>query len=122
MRVKLSYSVDIEDLLEEVSSLFDYVSEKAHHIGNQTGTTIDLLEEESPEGAPAIMQKMRTSLGEMDARLADLSLILEGYIQYEKQQNGGNDELLEGGSAMDSTSGDAVSGEGDIEQPDGSEV
>ena len=32
-------------------------------------------------------------------------------------QNGGNDELLEGGSTMDSTSGDAVSGEGDVEQP-----
>ena len=119
MRVKLSYSVDIEDLLEEVSSLFDYVSEKAHHIGNQTGTTIDLLEEESPEGALAIMQKMRASLGEMDARLADLSLILEGYIQFKEQQSGGDDESSDRRPSVDTTSGNAVQG---TEQPDGSEV
>ena len=119
MRVKLSYSVDIEDLLEEVSSLFDYVSEKAHHIGNQTGTTIDLLEEESPEGALAIMQKMRESLGEMDVRLADLSLILEGYIQYQNQQSGGEDETSSGRPSVDTADGDAVQGS---KQPDGSKV
>ena len=122
MRVKLAYSVDIEEIIGEVSRLFDYVVDKEYAINKQIETISDLLHEERPEGALALMQKMRTSLGEMDARLADLSLILEGYIQYQKQQNGGNDELLEGGSTMDSTSGDAVSGEGDVEQPDGSEV
>ena len=122
MRVKLSYSVDIEKIIEEVSMLFDYVADKEFSVNNQVETIADLLAAERPEGALALMQKMRTSLGEMDARLADLSLILEGYIQYEKQQNGGNDELLEGGSAMDSTSGDAVSGKESNAQPDGSEV
>ena len=72
-----------------------------------------------PEVALALMQKMRTSLGEMDARLADLSLILEGYIQYEKQQNGGEDETSSGRPTVDTTDGDAVQGS---EQPDGSEV
>jgi chemotaxis regulatin CheY-phosphate phosphatase CheZ len=122
MRVKLAYSVNIEEIIEEVSRLFDYVADKEYSINKQTETIADLLVEERPEGALALMQKMRTSLAEMDARLADLNLILEGYIQYHEQQNGGNDELLERGPAMDSTSGDAVSGEGDVEQPDGSEV
>ena len=119
MRVKLAYSVDIEEIIGEVSRLFDYVADKECAINNQIETTSDLLHEERPEGALALMQKMRSSLGEMDARLADLSLILQGYIQYQEQQSGGENETPSRRPTVDTTDGDAVQG---AEQPDGSEV
>ena len=119
MRVKLAYSVDIEEIIGEVSRLFDYVADKEYSVKNQMDMVTDLLEEERPEGSLALMQKMRASLGEMDARLADLSLILEGYIQYQKQQSGGDDETSSGRPSVDTADGDAIQGS---EQPDGSEV
>ena len=121
MRGKLAYSVDIEEIIREVSRLFDCgVADKEYSIRNQMDMISDLLEEEErPEGALALMQKMRTSLGEMDARLADLSLILQGYIQYQEQQSGGENETSSGRSTVDTTDGDAVQGS---EQPDGGEV
>ena len=118
MRVKLAYSVDIEEIIGEVSRLFDYVVDKEYAINNQIETTSDLLHKERPEGALALMQKMRNSLGEMDARLADLSLILEGYIQYQEQQEV-NNETSSGRPAVDTASDNAVQG---TEQPDGGEV
>ena len=118
MRVKLSYSVDIEKIIEEVSMLFDYVADKEYSVNNQVETIADLLAEERPEGALALMQKMRNSLGEMDARLADLTLILEGYIQYQEQQEV-NNETSSGRPAVDTASDNAVQG---TEQPDGGEV
>ena len=118
MRVKLAYSVDIEEIIGEVSRLFDYVADRQYAINNQIETTSDLLHEERPEGALALMQKMRNSLGEMDARLADLTLILEGYIQYQEQQEV-NNETSSGRPAVDTASDNAVQG---TEQPDGGEV
>ena len=119
MRVKLSYSVDIEKIIEEVLELFNYVGDKAYSLDVQAETIADLLAEERPEGELALMQKMRTSLGEMDVRLADLALILQGYIQYHEQQSGGEDETSSGRSTVDTADGDAVQGS---EQPDGGEV
>ena len=119
MRVKLAYSVDIEEIIGEVSRLFDYVADKEYNIRNQMDMVADLLEEERPEGSLALMQKMRASLGEMDARLADLSLILEGYIQYQKQQSGGDDETSSGRPTVDTADGNARQG---TEQSDGGEV
>lgn len=120
MRVKLSYSVDIEELIEEVSELFGYVADKSVKVDNQIETIRDLLFEERPEGAHALMQKMRIALGEMDARIADLSLILEGYVQFKKQQQaGGTNDSSDGRPALGTTDGNAVQG---TEQPDGGEV
>ena len=118
MRVKLAYSVDIEEIIGEVSRLFDYVADKEYVVNNQIELTSDLLHEERPEGALALMQKMRDSLGEMEARLADLTLILEGYIQFQEQQEV-NNETSSGRPAVDTTGDDAVQG---AEQPDGGEV
>lgn len=119
MRVKLSYSIDIEELIGEVLELFDFVSGRSIKVEAQIDTIRDLLLEERPEGALALMQKMRTSLGEMDARLADLSLILEGYVQFKRQQAGGSNDSSDRRPAVDTTDGASVQGP---EQPDGSEV
>ena len=51
MRVKLAYSVDIEEIIGEVSRLFDYVVDKEYAINNQIETTSDLLHKERPEGS-----------------------------------------------------------------------
>ena len=61
MRVKLAYSVDIEEIIGEVSRLFDYVADKEYSVNNQVETIADLLAEERPEGAVALMQKMGIS-------------------------------------------------------------
>ena len=119
MRVKLSYSVDIEEIIGEVSRLFDHVAIKEYSIRNQVDMITNLLNEEKPDVALALMQKMRTSLAEMDTRLADLALILEGYSQFKEQQNGGDDETSSGRPTVDTADGDAIQGS---EQPDGSEV
>ena len=119
MRVKLAYSVDIEEIIGEVSRLFDHVAIKEYSIRNQVDMITNLLNEEEPDVALGLMQKMRTSLGEMDARLADLSLILEGYSEFKEQQNGGDDETSSGRPTVDTTDGDAIQGS---EQPDGSEI
>jgi len=119
MRVKLSYSVDIEEVLDEVSELFGYAVDKSSTVQNQVETTRDLIWEESPEAATDLINKTRKSLAELDARLADLSLILEGYVQYQKQKSGDNNETSSGRPAVDTTGNNAVQGS---EQPDGGQV
>jgi len=118
MRVKLSYSVDIEELMEEVSELFGYVSDKIVRIESQSEQIRDFLFEEDAESARSLMLKLRESLTSADARIADLSLILEGYVQY-KQQQEVNNETSSGRPAVDTTSNNAVQG---VEQPDGGQV
>lgn len=118
MRVKIAYSVDMGEVLEEVSELFGYVADKIVKIESQSETIRDLLFEEDAGSAHQLMQKLRGSLASADARLADLSLILEGYDQYMRQLEV-NNETSNGRSAVDTTSNDALQG---AEQPNGSEV
>ena len=118
MRVKISYSVDIAEVVEEVSELFGYVADKIVKIEAQSETIRDLLFEEDPKSALQVMQKLRESIASADARLADLALILEGYDQYMEQQEVKN-ETSSGRPAVDTTGSNALQGS---EQPDGGEV
>ena len=118
MRVKISYAVDISEVVEEVTELFGYVADKVVKIESQTETIRDLLYEEDTESAHQLMQKLRGSLASADARLADLSLILEGYDQYMKQQEV-KDETSSGRPAVDTAGNNAIQGS---EQPNGGEV
>lgn len=118
MRVKISYGVDIEDVPEEVQKLFDGISDWLEKLSKQQDTVDDLLETEELEPCVAIIKKMRETLGSVDGRLADLSLILQGYNNY-MRQIGEQDETSEGRSPVDTTGSDAIQGS---EQPDGSEI
>ena len=118
MRVKISYAVEIDEVVEEVTELFGYVADKIVKIESQSETIRDLLYEEDAQSARQVMQKLRGSLAAADARLADLCLILEGYDQYMKQQEV-NDETSSGRPAVDTAGDNAIQG---AEQPNGGEV
>ena len=118
MRVKISYSIDIDEVMEETAELFGYVSDKVTKIQAQTDTVRDLLFEEDVESSYQLMQKLRTTLAAADARIADLSLILEGYSNYQQEREVKN-ETSSGRPAVDTAGNNALQG---AEQPDGGEV
>ena len=117
-RVKISYGVDIEEVPSEVQKLFDDVNIWLDKLSKQQDTVDDLLETKELESCVVIMDKIRQTLGDMDARLSDLSSILQGYIAYMKQTGEQND-TSEGRPAMDTTSGNVIQRP---EQSDGGEV
>jgi len=117
VRVKISYGVELDQIPEEVQNLFDGVGEWMHTLSKQGDTIEDLLATEELEACVSMMNKMRETLGKMDARIDDLSMILEGYNAYIKQ-NGVEDDPSERRPAVDTTSSDVVQG---AEEPYGSD-
>ena len=120
MRVKISYGIEIEEIPEEVQKLFDVVNDAIQTLEKQSDTIDDLLEAEEIDPCVSLMSKMRVTLGAMDARITDLSNILEGYSAYLKQ-NGVEDEVStpERRPVVDPPSSDVVPGS---PEPDGGEV
>ena len=117
MRVKISYGVELDQIPEEVQNLFDGVNEWVHTLSKQADTIEDLLATEELGACVSVMNKMRETLGNMDARIEDLSLILRGYEAYMKQ-NGAQNEPPERRPAMDTTSSDVVQGTGESDGSD----
>jgi len=118
LRVKISYGTEISEVPNEVSDLFGFVYEKAVKVETQTKLIDDLLLHEDTQAALQLMNRMRETLAEMDGRLSDLALILDGYNNFIKNQ-GVQNELHNGRPAVD-TAGDAtVQG---VEQPSSDQV
>ena len=109
MRVKISYGVELDQIPEEVQNLFDGVNEWMHTLSKQGDTIEDLLATEELEACVSVMNKMRETLAKMDARIEDLSNILEGYNAYIKQ-NGVEDDPPERRPVVDTAGSNAVSG------------
>ena len=59
----------------------------------------EFLVDEEIEAAVNLMEKLRLSLAEIDNRIADVSNIASGYINY--KQNEGVEDVTEGRSDMD---------------------
>ena len=108
-RVKISYGVELDHIPEEVQNLFVSVHSSSETLVIQSEMVQDLLDTEELEAAEGLMTKMRKTMGDMDARIADLSSVLVGYNNY-MEQSGAENELQppEGGSVMDTPSSDAV--------------
>jgi BMFP domain-containing protein YqiC len=117
VRVKISYGVELDQIPEEVQKLFDNVGEWKHTLSKQADTVHDLLTTEELESCVSVMNKMRETLAKMDARIEDLSSILEGYNIYMKQ-NGAEDDPSERRPVVDTASSDVVQG---TEEPYGSD-
>ena len=117
MRVKISYGVELDQIPEEVQNLFDGVGEWKHTLSKQADTVHDLLATEELESCVSVMNKMRETLAKMDARIEDLSNILDGYNIYMKQ-NGVEDDPPERRPVVDTTSSNVVSG---TKESDGSD-
>lgn len=108
-RVKISYGIEIEKVPEEVQRLFDSVGENLDTLSKQADTVDDLLDNEESEACVSVMRKMRETLAEMDARMEDLSSIMEGYNAYLKQ-SGVENEPPERRPVVDTTGGNVVPG------------
>ena len=78
-RVKISYGVELDHVPEEVQSLFTSVHASSETLTIQSEMVQDLLDTEELQAAEGLMTKMRKTLGDMDARIADLSSVLVGY-------------------------------------------
>ena len=101
MRVRISYGADIEDIPQELEQLFLFVGEKTHNATRQVKQIHEFLVDEEIESALNLMEKLRLSLAEIDNRLADVSNIASGYVNY--KENEGAEDVTEGRSNMDST-------------------
>ena len=99
MRVRISYGADIEEIPQELEQLFLFVSEKTHNTTRQVKQIHEFLVDEEIEAAVNLMEKLRLSLAEIDKRIADVSNIATGYINY--KQNEGVEDVSEGRSDMD---------------------
>ena len=99
MRVRISYGADIEEVPQELEQLFLFVSEKTHNTTRQVKQIHEFLVDEEIEAAVNLMEKLRLSLAEIDNRIADVSNIATGYINY--KQNEGVEDVSEGRSDMD---------------------
>jgi hypothetical protein len=117
VKVKIGYTVDLEDIPEELVLLFENIFIKSRSFAHQAETADGLLTDGDIEPALAIMNKMRMTMVEIDSRLADLTSIAEGYLAY--KDRGVKDETPSGRPAVDTAGNNAVQG---AEQPNGGEV
>ena len=102
MRVKISYGINIEEVPEEVSILLDYVYNKQSALDQQLELVAELVDEEDLESTVGLINKARKSLVELDSRLADIEAIAQGYVNYQKEEEGDRD-VSNRGPFVDST-------------------
>ena len=121
MRVKISYGVEVEDVPEEVNALFTYVYHKQRALAKSVESIESLLEDEDTVASLQLMNKMRETMAEMDGRLSDLALILQGYNQFVEQQGVNNEssKIQAGGPVVATPSSNDVQGQ---REPDSSEA
>jgi hypothetical protein len=108
-RVKISYGVELDHIPEEVQNLFVSVYNSSETLVIQAEMVQDLLDSEELQAAEGLMTKMRKTMGDMDARIADLSSVLVGYNNYMEQSGAENEQQPpEGRPAMGTPSSDAI--------------
>lgn len=86
MRVRISYSTHIDEVPEEIDQMFTYVSSKSRKVMRQIEQLESLLADEDIEATSAIVDRLRTSLNEIDLRLADIQHISAGYLNYKTDE------------------------------------
>ena len=97
MRVKISYGAEMKEVPEEIDHLFTYVSEKVRNLQRQLEITEQSLADQEIETALTLMEKMRQTMSNVDMRLADLSMISAGYLEYKQ----GESDVSSGRSTVD---------------------
>lgn len=108
MRVKISYGTEIEDVPEEAAELFKYVFEQKRMLLTQLEAIDTLFDIKDTKASVEVMEKARESLAKMDSRISDVISILKGYNGYLDSLDGGEHEVSDGGSSLDSTSDSSV--------------
>lgn len=88
MRVRLSYSVELDEVPETISELIDDELGRLSYCDHITSEVVEQLKKEDPEVASCIkkIDRVRRALGALDLRLSDCESLLEGYIEATKPQ------------------------------------
>jgi len=99
MRVRISYSVDLDNVPEECSRMLQEASAKINEIHEEVESLVDQLNTENTIGwrCKNIIDRCRRKLGKIDAILADNDMILEGYFTaMENEKKESSDVASEG--------------------------
>lgn len=109
MRVKLSYTVEVEEVLKEVSKLLSLQADELRSVMNDhNGLQVDLGDKGA--NVSAILDRfedLRASLLSIDTRAAELSEILQGYAEYQLSQHRGSDPAAEAQETAEEAPDDA---------------
>ena len=100
MRVRISYSVELEEVPQEVSRILDQACNQASELRDE----LDRLVYEVDQGAidshraTKTFEELRAILTALDHQLADSNSILQGYYQAtaEPETTGDKDSVSEG--------------------------
>jgi len=99
MRVRISYSVDLNNVPEECSRMLQEATAKINEIYEEVETLVDQLNTEDFVGwkCKDTIDRCRLKLGKIDAILADNDMILEGYFTaLESKKKEDSDVVSEG--------------------------
>lgn len=89
MKVKLTYTSDIEDVLLEAASMLTSQGPVLRQCIEQYEELGDILGKEARLSLPRFHQRtegLRTALAKLDLRLQEISEIVDGYEQYERAE------------------------------------
>jgi len=85
MKVRVAYSMELEEVPEQISKIF---REQCEHLCDATkllNISIDLLGDESHDMSLAAVEKTRQKLADVDQALSEMTGLLEGYIGAKKR-------------------------------------
>jgi ABC-type transporter Mla subunit MlaD len=91
MKVKLSYTADIEDVLTEASYLLANLGAKVKDSIGLFNNLILLLREEEFKSKQFFeeVEALRRNLAALDSRLAEVDEVVEGFQEYERNHRKG---------------------------------
>ncbi len=98
MRVKLQYSVDLEEVPKESRKLFSRANEEIRDASDHMDDVFITMDSSADyESILDSIGKTRKNLSEADFRLGDAEAILRGYLQarYAPQDNQGISQVME---------------------------
>ena len=100
MRVRISYSVKLEEVPQEVSRLLDQACNQAAELKDELDRLVYDVEQETIDAhrAAKTFEELRGILTALDHQLADSGMILQGYYQAtaEPEPAGDRDSVSEG--------------------------
>ena len=88
MRVRISYSVELEDVPEECSRMLQEAASKVNEVYEEIETLVDQLNSGSavPWRTKDYIARCRKKLAQVDAVLGDNEMILDGFFKSQEPQ------------------------------------
>ena len=84
MKVRISYSIELENLMDKISNIIHenvLPLEQTTKLLDATSETLKLDKQDSAVHAHKILDKIRRNLASVDESLAEASTLLQGYVE-----------------------------------------